>query len=145
MDYISGSLSATSFSGTESDLFASGLTLDHIGTSSGWSFTFQATPKTTVRPADVLTNQASIIYDTLDDDLSPYEWTGSTSANANFTITDLTLTHTITATNLADTTSTLFSGALVDVAIGEEVIYATDIIVPQSTFTGFTITQTLPI
>lgn len=51
----------------------------------------------------------------------------------------------ITSTNLADTTSALFSGSLADVAIGEEITYTTDITVPQSTFTGFTITQTLPV
>ncbi len=57
---------------------------------------------------------------------------------------DITLAHTITSTTLADTTSALFSGAIVDLAIGEGVTYRTDITIPQSTFTGFTITQTLP-
>ena len=144
LDYITGSLSIGTFSGTESDIFASGLTLDMLGTATGQSFTFQATPKSSVRPADVLTNQVLAGYDTLDDDLSPYEWSGSVSANANFLVQDIAIDHTITSTNLADTTSSLFSGSLTDMAIGEQVVYRTDISIPESTFTGMTITQTLP-
>ena len=144
LTYITGSLISGVFSGTEINLFASGLSLDILPASSGASFTFQATPVSTVRPADVLTNQVGALYDTLPADISPYEWTGSVSTTADFTINDIQLAHTIASTTLTDTTSSLFSGALSDLAIGEGVTYRSDITIPLSTFTGFTITQTLP-
>jgi uncharacterized repeat protein (TIGR01451 family) len=40
---------------------------------------------------------------------------------------------------------TIMSGALTDVTIGERVIYETQIDIPHTTFTGFSISQTLPV
>lgn len=144
LSYITGSLSAPVWSGTENDFFASGITLDVLGTNTGRTFTFQATPTDQVDPAEVITNQVSALYDTLDDDLSLSEWTGSVSGGANFTVTDIILSHTIDSTTLADTSSALFSGSLHDVAIGEGVIYRTNVNIPETSFTGLTVIQTLP-
>lgn len=145
LQYVTGSLVVGTFSGTENELFTTGLALDALDTSSGQSFTFQATPTTAVGPNESLTNNVSGTYDTLDDDGSLYEWTGALSGNANFSINDIAVTHTVITTDLGDTTSVLFSGALSDVAIGERVTYDTVISIPESSFTGFTITQTLPV
>ncbi len=146
---MTGSLNLGAFSGNDINLFSSsgggnGLVLDVLPVSSGSTFTFQALIDSTLRPADTVMNRADVVYDTLDDDNSIYEWTGSTFANAVVTVPDLTLTHTVTSTSLADTTSALFSGSLIDLAIGEHVFYTTVVTFPEATATGFTLTQTLP-
>lgn len=89
-------------------------------------------------------NRADIVYNTLDDDDSIYEWTGATFATAVVSVPDITLSHVITSTSLPNTTSALFSGSVVDVAIGEHVVYTTTVGFPQATATGVTLTQTLP-
>jgi uncharacterized repeat protein (TIGR01451 family)/fimbrial isopeptide formation D2 family protein len=150
MTYVTGSLSLGSFSGSEGNLFSmsgggNGLSLDVLPALSGASVSFQVVLTQNVRPADMYTNRADIAYDTLDDDNSPYEWTGSTFATALVAIPDITLTHTVTSTSLANTTNALFSGSLADVAIGEHVFYTTTVGFPQSSITGVTFTQTLPV
>lgn len=136
LTYVTGSLSLGSYSGTYTDLFSgsgggNGLTLDRIPVSSGASFSFQALLNDTVQPANSYTNRADLIYDTLDDDNSLYEWSGGVSATAVVSVPDVTLTHAITSTSLADTTSTLFSGAIVDAAIGEHIFYTTTLGFPE--------------
>jgi uncharacterized repeat protein (TIGR01451 family) len=145
LQYVTGSLVLGSFSGTESDLFGSWLFLASLGTLTGASFSFQATPVVSVGPTENLINNVSGWYSTLDDDESPHEATGALSANANFSISDIVIAHTLVSTDLADTTNTLFSGALADLAIGERASYDTVITIPEASFTGFTITQTLPV
>lgn len=118
--------------------------LDRISVSSGASFTFQATLNSDVQPANSYTNRADIIYDTLDDDTSLYEWSGSTFATALVSVPDITLAHTITSTSLVDTNSSLFSGAIVDAAIGEHILYTTTLGFPEGYATGVTLIQTIP-
>lgn len=150
MTYVTGSLSLGAFSGSEANLLSTsgggnGLSLDALPALSGASVSFQVILTQNVRPADMYTNRADIVYDTLDDDASLSEWTGSTFATALVTIPDITLAHTVTSTSLANTTNALFSGSLADVAIGEHVFYTTTVGFPESSVTGVTFTQTLPV
>ena len=149
MAYITGSLSFVSFSGSEANLLSmsgggNGLTIDVLPALSQATVTFQVTLTNSVRPADMYTNRADIIYDTLDDDSSLYEWTGATLATALITIPDVSFSHVITLTSLTDTTSALFSGSLADIALGEHVFYTTTLGFPESASTGVVLTQTLP-
>ena len=68
--------------------------------SSGASFSLQAILNTTVQPANSYTNRADLIYDTLDDDGSLYEWSGGVSATAVVSVPDVTLAHVISSTSL---------------------------------------------
>jgi uncharacterized repeat protein (TIGR01451 family) len=143
--FVTGSLVLNSFTWSEADFLSStGITLNELTNGSSTSVTFQVTVNNDVAPDESIPNRVDLSYDSLTDDNSIYEKDYSTNSTANFTIDNISISHSLTATNNPDTSTGLFNASLFDLHIWEQATYITSITVPESTFTGMTFTQTLP-
>lgn len=146
VDYIPGSLSwNVVFSGSETDFFSgSGIIIDALAPSASGSIWYNAIISTGSIAGQTKNNVVNISYSSLDDDGSAYEKTYTGTSNVSITIKDISISHTLSGTDLADTATSKFNGSYSDVAIGEEVTYKINVNLSELNYSGTTVTQTLP-
>ncbi len=107
-----------------------------------YTFTFDVTLDATVQPEQVITNTASLTYDTLPADGDPEERDHATSDSASVTITAAGVVKSVTATSVAGTGNG--SDTEPDLTIGEQVTYEVTVAVPEGTMTGALLVDDLP-
>lgn len=144
--YSSGTLAwIWNFTWTENELFSgTGLTLPVLLDGNTETITFDATVLTWALAWTTERNNVTLDYSTLDDDASIYEKDKSTSTYADLNIADVTIVHSITATDNVDTASSKYIWWNVDATIWEYVTYQIDVTIPELGFDNFTVTQDLP-
>jgi len=143
--FVTWSLVLNGFTGSENDFLSNTwITLAKLDFWTSTWITFQVIVNQNVAPKDDIPNTANLDYSSLDADNSINEKTYTWSSLVNFTIDDILLTHNIISTNNADT-GTWFYTNLYDLAIWEEAEYKTIITFPESSSTGFVVTQTLAV
>jgi len=144
--FVTWSLVLNWFSGSEVDfLWNTWITLNKLDFWTSTWVTFQVIVNQNVAPQDSIPNAANLTYTSLDADNSIDEKIYSTHSSVNYSINDISLEHNIISTNNPDTGSWKFNTSLYDLAIWEEATYKTKITFPESTSTGFVVTQTLPV
>lgn len=145
ISYVPSSLTWTvAFSGSDLDLFWSGITLEKLDLWSNAIFSFSWTLWTWAIASDTRTNTAIINYSSLDDDVSLYEKNFSASWTADIYVGDISLSHNIISTSHSGTSNVRFNNSYPDLTIGEELVFEIPVSIPELTFTGVTLSQTLP-
>lgn len=143
--FVTWSLNLGDFSWTENDLLVwSWITFPRLVNWAPQTITFSWVLDDDVMPNNTYTNTAYVWYNSLDDDVSAFEKTYTRNNWAIVTIDNVTLTHELYNTDLADTWSWRFNPALEDLAIWETAYFRTIITIPESSFSGFTVVQDLP-
>ena len=117
---------------------------DSITQGSTYEFSFDVTVNNGVSPGQVIPNQASAQYDSLPADGDPDERTDTRNGSVNIVVDALAPGKTVHATGFTETGMAQFNGVNQDLAIGETVTYRIAVDVPESTFTDFVITDTMP-
>lgn len=144
--FVTGSLVSNSFSSSETNFLSStGITLWELAIWWNESVSFQVTVNDDIAPADSLPNTANLTYDSLNADDSAHEKDYSTNSNVGFTVTNVSLVHNLISTNNSDTGTGRFNTSLYDLHIWEQANYITTLTIPESTFTGMTVSQSLPV
>jgi len=146
ISYVPGTLTGSSYTGLDTDLFSgTGLIFEHLpDDGSSLSLSFDAIIWSWAVAGSNETNSANITYDTLAEDDSPFEQNRSDSVTRDIMLDDASITHSITNTSNIDTWTSRFSALNPDVSIWEEIVYTTLVDVPKLNFTWFSVTQTLP-
>jgi len=146
LTFVTWSLVLNWFSGSEVDfLWSTWIVLDKLNSWTSTWVTFQVIVNQNVAPQDSIPNTANLTYTSLDADNSLDEKNYSVSSSVNYSINDINLEHNIISTNNPGTATGKFNVNLYDLAIWEEATYKTKITFPESTSTGFVVTQTLPV
>lgn len=118
---------------------------DELPLGSSIVFEFQASANNGVEAGTLITNTASLSYDSFAGP-SPDQISLTDSDTADYTVNNIdTISKDVFSTNVPDTNASQFDPTLEDLTIGEEVRYRVTVDIPEATFTDTQITDVLPL
>ncbi len=108
--------------------------------------TFKAVLKNTVTPSQIITNTASLTYDSiLGVSVTGIDKNGTNNSSINVNVISVSAGKGVNATSLAQTGSAKHNALNTDLAIGEQITYRISVNVPEAAVSNFVIIDNVPL